>query len=263
MWDSSGTYYEYSRKSSNAPIVFVHGVGLDHKSWRYLLDDFSSNTTLTYDLLGHGQTKRSLNSQSFRPFMEQLDVLLDELNISEINLVGFSLGGLVAAHYAASKSQTVRAFVLISTVYQRTSAEKQAIAIRVRQAKEGDWTGLRTAALSRWFSPEFLEANPSIRQDILFRLQENKPDDFLECYELLANSDEHRLEYRDISMPTLILTGDGDQGSTPGMARRMARAIPNARASVLRNARHLCIIENHRAISVHTSRFLKKMARQR
>ena len=147
MWNSSGTFYEYSKKAENTPLVLVHGVGLDHKSWQYLLEDFSGQATLTYDLLGHGQTERTLGRQSFEPFIEQLDVLLSGLKIPEVILVGFSLGGLVAAHFAASHPQSVRALVLISTVYQRTSAERQALAIRVRQARDGDWAALRAAAL--------------------------------------------------------------------------------------------------------------------
>lgn len=116
MWNSGGTFYEYSKGSNDTPMVFVHGVGLDHKSWQYLLEDFVGQTTLTYDLLGHGQTKRRLNRQSFEPFKAQLDLLFGELKLPEIILVGFSLGGLVAAHYAASHLQTVRAFMLISAV---------------------------------------------------------------------------------------------------------------------------------------------------
>lgn len=237
------------------PMVFVHGVGLDHKSWRYLLEDFNGLKTLTYDLLGHGQTQPALNIQSFEPFKGQLHVLLSDLNMPEVVLVGFSLGGLVAAHYAASYPQDVKALVLISSVYNRTSAESQAIAVRVQQAWDGDWAGLRSAALERWFSPDFLEANPSIREEILARLVSNVPNNFLECYQLLAKSDEHELDYRTISMPTLIITGERDQGSTPQMATEMEKVIPNGRTSVLLDARHLCIIENHSAISAQIKDF--------
>jgi len=92
MWNPSGTFYEYSNSSKDAPMVFVHGVGLDHKSWKYLLEDLSGQPTLTYDLLGHGQTTVSLNKQSFEPFKDQLQLLLADLKIPEIILVGFSLG---------------------------------------------------------------------------------------------------------------------------------------------------------------------------
>ena len=94
----------------------------------------------------------------------------------------------------------------------------------------------------------------------MVRLQQNIPENFLESYELLANSDEHDLKYQDISMPTLILTGDSDQGSTPKMARDLERVIPNARAGIIRNAKHLCIIENHDAVSARIKRFVREVA---
>ena len=239
-------------------MVFVHGVGLDLESWEYVLADFDGRTTLAYDLPGHGQTKQTLHQQSFEPFKNQLDVLLRELESPQVVLVGFSLGGLVAAHYAASRPQNVKSLVLISTAYQRTSAERQAIATRLRQAKDGEWDGLSAAALDRWFSPEFLDANPGVRRKISLRLQENRPDHFLASYELLANSDQHPLEYPSITMPTLILTGDGDVGSTPQMAKRMERVIPNARCEIIDAAKHFCIIENHGAISASIKRFLEE-----
>ena len=242
-------------------MVFIHGVGLDHKIWQYLLEDLSGIRTLAYDLLGHGQTRQTLNRQSSEPFNVQLHQLLSNLEIPEVVLVGFSLGSLVAAHYAASHSQNVKALVLISSVYQRSSAEREAIAVRVRQAKNGGWDGLRTAALERWFSPEFLEANPCVREEILTRLKDNAPSSFLASYELLANSDDHEPDYQNISAPTLILTGDGDQGSTPQMTVEMRKVIPNARSSILENAKHLCIIENHSAISAQIKEFLTEKVR--
>lgn len=78
-------------------MVFVHGIGIDHKSWQKILDDFSGQTTLTYDLLGRGQTKLTLGRRSFEAFTDQLDDLLGGLEIPEVILVGLSLDGLVAA----------------------------------------------------------------------------------------------------------------------------------------------------------------------
>ena len=238
-------------------MVFVHGVGLDNHSWRHLLEGFRDQPILTYDLLGHGQTKQALGRQSFEPFKNQLEVLLSDLGIPQVILLGFSLGGLVAAHFAAAHPRTVNALVLISTVYKRTVAERNAIARRLSQAKDEDWTGLRAAALERWFSAGFLEANPNIREEISLRLQENNPENFLECYELLAKSDDHCPKYPDILMPTLILTGEGDQGSTPAMADELGRAIPNAQAHVITDGKHLCIIENHHEITDIIKRFLR------
>ena len=57
------------------------------------------------------------------------------------------------------------------------------------------------------------------------------------------------MDYSALTMPALILTGDGDVGSTPFMAREMARTMPNARAEIIRGAKHVGIIELHQAFS--------------
>jgi len=97
-----------------------------------MLADFSGRSTLTYDLLGHGETARPLGEQSFQPFVAQLRRLLQELRISRIVLVGFSLGGQVAKHFSLSHTEMVEALVLVSTTYQRTAEEREAMSRRVQ-----------------------------------------------------------------------------------------------------------------------------------
>ena len=67
--DSRDTSFRYLEVPGTTPIVFVHGVGLDQNIWRAVLADFSGRSTLTYDLLGHGETARPLGEQSFQPFV--------------------------------------------------------------------------------------------------------------------------------------------------------------------------------------------------
>ena len=64
------------------------------------------------------------------------------------------------------------------------------------------------------------------------------------------------MDYGAPSMPSLVLTGDGDPGSTPRMASEMAQAMPNARAEIIQGAKHLGIIEEHRRFSDAVKGFL-------
>ena len=139
--DSRDASFRYLEVPGTTPIVFVHGVGLDQNIWRAVLADFSGRSTLTYDLLGHGETARPPGEQSFQPFVAQLRRLLQELRISRIALVGFSLGGQVAKHFSLSHTEIVEALVLVSTTYQRTAEEREAMSRRVQQAKAGDQPG--------------------------------------------------------------------------------------------------------------------------
>ena len=53
-FDPNQNYYLFNKKNS-IPIVFIHGVGLDHQMWDYQTNYFNEYSTLTYDLLGHGK----------------------------------------------------------------------------------------------------------------------------------------------------------------------------------------------------------------
>ncbi len=254
--DKQVTDFRFTEVPGTIPIVLIHGVGLDQTIWDAMLGDLGGRSTLTYDLLGHGDTVPPLGAQSFQPFVAQLDSLLQELQITEIALAGFSLGGQVAKHFASTHPQVVKALVLISTTYQRTAEEKAAMSRRLKQAKVGDQQGLEVSALQRWFNPEFLAANPAVESQITARLQNNDPARFLESYELLSNAEDHSVDYSDLAMPGLVLTGDGDPGSTPRMATEMAEAMPNTRAEVIQGAKHLGIIELHQRFSEAMTGFL-------
>ena len=66
-FDPNQNYYFFDKKNST-PVVFIHGVGLDHQMWNKQVDYLSEFSILTYDLLGHGKTpfnKDKLNLKDF------------------------------------------------------------------------------------------------------------------------------------------------------------------------------------------------------
>jgi len=70
--DSSETFYLLNQTDKKIPIVFIHGVGLTHEIWQPQLDYFKDNTTISYDILGHGKTPLNKSNISFDDFSEQL-----------------------------------------------------------------------------------------------------------------------------------------------------------------------------------------------
>ena len=75
--DSFGTSYSLSKVNEKDPIVFIHGVGLNHTIWSPQIN-FFDNTVVTYDILGHGKTPLVKNNLSFNDFSIQLLNLIDE-----------------------------------------------------------------------------------------------------------------------------------------------------------------------------------------
>ena len=69
--DSLGTAYSLNKISEKNPIVFIHGVGLTKEMWAPQINFFKEYNTLTYDLLGHGQTPLNISKLSLKNFSEQ------------------------------------------------------------------------------------------------------------------------------------------------------------------------------------------------
>ena len=88
--DSKGTFYILNKKD-RTPIIFIHGVGLDHSIWDLQINEFD-NTVLIYDILGHGKTPLNKNDLGFDDFSDQILNLMDELKFNKVHLVGFSIG---------------------------------------------------------------------------------------------------------------------------------------------------------------------------
>ena len=236
--DSQNTFYILDKKN-DVPIVFIHGVGLNHKIWEPQINVFE-NTFLAYDILGHGKTPLDKENLSFDDFSNQLINLIDELNIRRIHLVGFSIGSLIARNFASKYSDRLESLILLCSIFRRTEKQQQIVKDRFELAKKSK--SLSKQALKRWFTDEYLEKNPNTYNKISSMLEKNSMENFLKIYELFVNHKDDE-QFEKIKTKTLIMTGEGDIGSTPEMSINLSKVINNSNVKIISKGKHLCSIE--------------------
>ena len=236
--DSQNTFYILDKKT-DVPIVFIHGVGLNHKIWEPQINVFE-NTFLAYDILGHGKTPLDKENLSFDDFSNQLINLIDELNIRRIHLVGFSIGSLIARNFASKYSDRLESLILLCSIFRRTEKQQQIVKDRFELAKKSK--SLSKQALKRWFTDEYLEKNPNTFNKISSILEQNSMENFLKIYELFVNHKDDE-QFEKIKTKTLIMTGEGDIGSTPEMSINLSKVINNSNVKIISKGKHLCSIE--------------------
>lgn len=95
------------------PILLVHGMGSDHRTWRSFGSTLRRNgrSVIAVDLRGHGRSGRS-GDYALDSFAADLSFVLDELEVAQAEVVGHSLGAHTALRLAMSEPARVRSLVL-------------------------------------------------------------------------------------------------------------------------------------------------------
>jgi pimeloyl-ACP methyl ester carboxylesterase len=257
---SSITHYEDTGRGP--PMVMIHGMGGDHTVWDPSVARLSARFRLIRpDILGHGRSRESPppGPWQFSQFARQVEELLVHLDIDSAVIMGFSLGGMISQAVAIEHPARTKALVIVSSVCNRTVEEQAAIERRVKQVAAGGPAAVVEGALQRWFSPAFAERHPDVIDDWRRRTLANDPRNYALVYRLYADTDRQLLDRLGvIAAPTLILTGDRDQGQTPRMAQEMARRIKGSEVVILPGVPHMLPIEAADALSSSIIDFLDR-----
>ena len=236
--DSKHTNYLLNKKSG-IPLVLIHGVGLNYSIWEPQINAFD-NTVLAYDILGHGKTPLQKEDISFDDFSDQLLDLINELNFEKIHLVGFSIGSLIARNFASRFNDRLKSLTLLCSIYKRSNEQQKIVSDRFELAKKSK--GLSKQALKRWFTDEYLEKNPDTYNKISSLLDANDMNNFLKVYSLFVNHKDQE-DFSKVKVKTLVMTGEGDIGSTPEMTKELSKVIENSKYIIIPKGKHLCGIE--------------------
>jgi pimeloyl-ACP methyl ester carboxylesterase len=101
----------FRSRGDGEPIVFLHGLLGSSKSWAFQFDHFSRNHwMIAWDAPGFGQSE--LVPASIDAYVEALRALIAEIGRPKVSLVGHSMGGTVAARFAATFPKLVSRLVL-------------------------------------------------------------------------------------------------------------------------------------------------------
>ena len=250
------SYYNFIDKKT-IPLVFIHGVGLDHTMWSPQINYFKNYSTITYDLLGHGRTPFKKEKIKMQDYIEQLLSIIEFLKVEKINLVGFSIGSLIALNFATDFQKKLNSLTLIATTYKRTEEQRQAVIDRVNLAKLNK--PISQLAMKRWFTDKYLKKNPFIYDKFTKILTKNSEDqkNFIKAYELFAHYKDDLEKIKKINTKTLVMTGSIDPGSTPEMSKKLSNDLNNSSYTEINNGKHLCSIECADDVNINIKKFIE------
>lgn len=240
----------YSDYGKGKPVILIHGWPLSREMWEYQLNDLvnAGLRVIKYDRRGFGKSSKPWDGYDYDSLADDLKAIIDQLNLNDVTLVGFSMGGGEVARYLQRHgSDRVSRIVLISSVLPYLSKTKDnpdgvdpsVFSDMLEQMKEDrikflDEFGKKffsVSALSHPVSTPLLEYYRTMGSFASARSTQ-------ECAQAFAQTD-FRDDIAAISIPTLIIHGDDDKTVPIEVSSdRTAKMIANSQYLVYEGAPH-------------------------
>ncbi|MBU5379244.1 MAG: alpha/beta hydrolase [Pantoea sp.] len=244
----------YLEAGQGAPLVLIHGVGMNAEVWYPQIEALSARfRVIAVDMPGHGESDAFSRSVSLPDYVAWLAELLDQRPEARFAVAGHSMGALIAAGLAIDYPERVSHAIVMSGVYRRSDAARQAVLRRAQELAAG--SADLDSPLARWFGDDEREA--ALRERVGCWLQQVNLQGYADAYQAFASGDEvYADRWDEMACPVLVLTGELDANSNPQMARAMAAAAPQGQAIVVANARHMVSLTDAERVSQEMMTFL-------
>lgn len=265
-----GTNLHYKDMGSGRPVVLIHGWPLTGDMWEYqtvaLLE--AGYRVITYDRRGFGQSSHPLEGYDYDTLTHDLATLIDELDLVDATLVGFSMGGGEVARYLSLYgSARLQSVALISSVVPgllKTHDNPDGIAIDTFAEIKGQIRKDRFEFLTE-FAKKFYGfgvLHKPVSQGLLnwsFMLAiMASPMATLDCVDSWGTTD-FRPDLAAFNVPTLIVHGTNDETVPHKVtAKRVAEALPNAHYIEYEGAPHGLFATAHERLNQDLLAFLEK-----
>lgn len=234
------------------PVILIHGWPLSSKSWKNQISSFTAAgyRVIAYDRRGFGQSDKPASGYSYNDFSDDLAGLIEELDLKEVTLVGFSMGGGEVARYIAKHGEErLKSIVFASAVTPMMMKIANNPDGPLEQTKVDEMTAKLTADTDSFydqFTKDFFSANAdgkllvseAERQEALVLCKQADKHAALEAMKSFGTTD-FRDDLTKVTVPTLVIHGEVD-GIVPfeGSGKRTHEAIPHSELHVISGGPH-------------------------
>jgi proline iminopeptidase len=233
------------------------------------------HTLVIFSPRGTGKSDRPADPGDYHldDYVSDLEALREHLALEQIQLLGYSHGGVVAQAYASAYPERVSRLVLAVTL-ARFGSEQEAATKAGREKRSGaDWYPDAIAASEedvdsatddqvrdkamRGMPFYFSRFGPAEAAYVdTFRSDPINGDAQRAFGKELSDLDL-RSRLRNITAPTLVITGEDDFICGPVCAHEISAAIPAAREVIVPNAGHMLVFEQRQTFHDEIANFLR------
>lgn len=219
-------------------VLLLHGLGATSASWAPQLSALvaAGYRPLAPDLRGFGRSSFP-GSWSLQAVAQDLDALLTHLQLSQVHVVGISMGGVVAQVFALVYPRRVRSLVLVNTFARLRARSRRHLPYLLIRFVLVWLLGPRVQAglVARRIFPRPEQAH--LRAALQEQLRQAHPRAYRSAMLALARFDATP-HLSKLTMPTLVVTGQQDTTVPPEVQQVLVQGLPQVRQHLFAHAGH-------------------------
>jgi non-heme chloroperoxidase len=237
---------------SGRPVVLIHGWPLSGASWSAQVPALQAagHRVVTYDRRGFGRSDKPFSGYDYDTLADDLATVVESLDLMDVTLVGFSMGGGEVARYVTSHgTHRLRSVVFAAAVppFLMQGPDNpdgpldEATADQMAGQLKDDPIGFYDG-----FTTDFFSANGELkvdelqRQEALGLCRQADHRAALACMKAFGTTD-FRADLPKVDVPTLVMHGDAD-AVVPfeGSGKLTHQMIAGSELHVIAGAPHGC-----------------------
>jgi pimeloyl-ACP methyl ester carboxylesterase len=257
--DGAKLAYDLDGPADAETVTFVEGLSYGTWMWNWQREAFDEYRTLAWDNRGTGDSDEPEGPYTVAEMAGDLEAVLDDAGVERTHLVGASLGGMIAQHYALEYDRAESVALLCTTPGGDDAVpipeETQARMLNVPDeygAAETIRHKMRPA-----FTEEFWADHRELLDRIVdWRLDTDPSDRAYEWQSAAAVAFDASDRLDELTLPTLVLHGTEDRVLPVENGRLVADLIPDATLVEIEGGSHLFFIELAERVNGELREFL-------
>jgi pimeloyl-ACP methyl ester carboxylesterase len=236
--DVNGIRLYYETYGVGSPVLVLHGGTAFIESMHYQIGDLADDhLVIAPDSRGHGRSTDGAGSLHYAQMADDMVALLDQLQINQADIVGWSDGGIIALDMAIRYPGRVGRIAISGANFNTSGLSEQ-------PDIEADPNSEALAGQRDFYKR--LAPDPA-QWSVLYR----------KVLTMWANEPNFTIEQLGtINSPTLVMVGEFDSIKREH-TDAMAEAIPGAQKVIIESADHFAPVTHHGEVNAHIVKLLK------
>lgn len=227
-------------------LILIHGLCESASMWQSLTPNLAEHFNVhCFEIPGFGKQKLIDENYSIKDLSKQLHNFISEHKLSNIVLAGHSMGGYVAAEFAANYPSELTGLAMIhSTAYADTEEKK----IHRNKVIKLIQKGGKKAFLDMFYQSLFSQKQVKTHKEVINKLnsegQELSNESIIAALNALKNRNNNVAALAKLSIPIVYFSGRQDSLIPITEQAEQIIQIPKARWIIEPDVAHMGMFEN-------------------